>query len=112
MSPRPTRPQALPPDQSLRLNILRPDPDYYRHHRNAQLDLMQYRHSAEEFGRGIGITLHWVFIKPFQLAYALLWAMWQVLLHIQMIMVIALSGMTLYVLAWVVYTIMVTVQSG
>jgi hypothetical protein len=73
--PRPTRPilEPLSFDQALRDKVLRPEQNAWQKARNAQIDLIKFRHLAEEFGGGIGIMLHWLVVKPMQLLIYLFW---------------------------------------
>lgn len=94
----------LSESQRLQRRMMRPTRDEHYKIRNDAIDLAMYRHNAEEFGVGIGIVLHWVFVKPVQLV---IW----LLKNFQNICNLILVGLLLYLGYWFFYLLYVATRN-
>lgn len=100
----PSRPStAKDPSQSLRHKMQRPDPDLYDAKRVQALRLAEFRHNAEEFGRAIGIILHWCLIKPAQLIAGFMGLCAFFFMRPLMTLTLICVGLITYLLGWVAY---------
>lgn len=100
----PDRPSRvrLGEDQELHRAMMRPTPDVWHKERYDLLSLTQFRHNAEQGGRIVGIILHWMFVKPFQLLMFVFYFIQQVVVNIQAILTTTLIGMVVYLVCWIV----------
>lgn len=78
---------------------------------NSMIDRAIHLHNAEEFGRGIGIALHWIFVLPLkvvwfclQFLYVCICNIYGVLIVVVMFAALGFIGLVFYlsVIRWVI----------
>lgn len=73
------------------------------HSKYALLERVRELQEAEEFGRMIGIVLHWLIVKPIQLIALCLTIVGLALRHADFLMIAAFVGVLVYFAGVVVY---------